>query len=198
MPNRLNFLSLFALLLGWTLAAATDGRAQDRLTGKALAQAYCAQCHQIDLSGNSPNTEAPPFWNLASRLPIETIDETLLLQLSPPHSAMPKFDLSPRQAKSIVQWIAWVQPAAHGKRLVTHYCLPCHAIGMDDESQHDQAPAFRDVPIFTSIATLREKFSDGIESNHPDMPVFGVDDVVLERILGHIETLQQVGQSQKP
>lgn len=164
--------------------------ANDRLTGKSFVVTHCAGCHQTGLIGTSPNKNASPFWDLGKRIPINTISESLLRQFSLRHSEMPKFKLSSEQARSIMLWIEWVQPKAHGSRLVQHYCLPCHAIGLDDESQHPEATPFRDVSIFTSMKSLREKFKNGIETNHPDMPTFGVDDVVLERILTHIEALQ--------
>lgn len=158
--------------------------------GAALAEANCALCHAVGLEGDSTHPDAPPFWSLSARRPVDTIAEMLLTRASPEHTDMPTFVITQEQANDIAEWIAWVQPVAHGKRLVTQNCAACHAIGNDDDSTHREAPPFRNLSMFYPIEALEEAFAEGIESGHPDMPVFNVDIIDLQDILAYIESIQ--------
>lgn len=159
--------------------------------GAALAETNCATCHAVGLAGDSTHPEAPPFWNLSERRPVETIARMLLDGETPQHSDMPVFTITETQAHDIAAWIAWVQPVAHGKRLVEENCAVCHAIGADDESAHETAPPFRILSQRYPIDALEEGFAEGIESGHPDMPVFDADIIQLQDILAYIESVQE-------
>lgn len=52
--------------IGLALAFGGDALAQDTAAGKAVAQRYCATCHNI-ASGESPLPDAPPFATLKDR-----------------------------------------------------------------------------------------------------------------------------------
>jgi len=158
--------------------------------GAALAEANCALCHNVGIDGDSTHPSAPPFWSMSTRRSVDTIAEMLRTQASPKHTDMPTFLITEKQANDIAAWIAWIQPIAHGKRLVTQNCSPCHAIGFDDASPHREAPPFRDLSMFYPIEALEEAFAEGIESGHPDMPVFEVDILDLQDILAYIESIQ--------
>jgi mono/diheme cytochrome c family protein len=158
--------------------------------GAALAEANCALCHNVGIDGESPHPKAPPFWSLSNRRPVETIAQMLLTQSSPKHTDMPTFEITEKQANDIAAWINWIQPVSHGKRLVSQNCSPCHAIGFDDESPHKQAPPFRNLSMFYPIEALEEAFAEGIETGHPDMPVFDANILDLQDILAYIESIQ--------
>ncbi len=158
--------------------------------GAALAEANCALCHAVGLTGDSPHRQAPPFWKLSQRRPVDTIAKMLLDKKAPAHSDMPTFEITETQAHDIAAWIAWVQPVSHGRRLVEANCASCHAIGLDDESAHREAPPFRNLSMFYPIDALEEAFAEGIETGHPDMPVFKVDITQLQDILAYIESIQ--------
>lgn len=158
--------------------------------GEALARLNCARCHAVGISGESPNTGAPPFWSLSDRRPVATIARMLIDQASPKHSGMPTFEITEKQAEDIAAWIAWVQPLAHGRRLVTENCSSCHAVTLTDESAHPEAPPFRLISKRLPIEALEEAFAEGIESGHPDMPVFEVDIIQLQDIISYIASIQ--------
>ena len=51
---------------------ATGPRANDAVRhGAALAEANCALCHAVGLEGDSTHPDAPPFWSLPARRPVE-------------------------------------------------------------------------------------------------------------------------------
>lgn len=188
----------FSILLSATYSLAAETKLQHIkpvtnpavLHGAALVENNCAKCHAIGLEGNSPHLQAPPFWMIEERRPVETIAKMLLSKTKPLHTDMPTFEITEQQANDIAAWIAWVQPVAHGKRLVEN-CATCHAVGLDDESAHKQAPPFRNLSMFYPIEALQEAFEKSIDTGHPDMPVFHVSEVQLEDIIAYITSIQK-------
>ncbi len=158
--------------------------------GKALAKLNCSHCHAIELEGSSPNEKAPPFWTLFTRRSIGTIANMLVKKATPDSSEMPHFTITRKQAHDIGTWIAWVQPVAHGKRLVEANCARCHAIGRKGKSTHPEAPPFRDLHKRYPIDALAEAFAEGIDTGHPDMPVFKMTKVQIDDVLAYLESLQ--------
>ena len=119
-----------------------------------------------------------------------TIANMLLTQTSPKHTDMPTFEITEKQANDLAAWISWVQPVAHGKRLIEENCSSCHAVGTADESPHKEAPPFRELSKFYPIEALEEAFAEGIETGHPDMPVFDASILDLQDMLAYIESIQ--------
>lgn len=187
---------LAAMIAGAVIANAHPGHAQEPVMpqdvahGQELARANCASCHEIGLSGDSPHEKAPPFWSMFERREAATIAGMLLSRSAPKHSDMPTFSIAEKQAEDIGKWIAWVQPLAHGRRLVVDNCSQCHAVTLNDESNHAEAPPFRELSKYYPIEALEEAFAEGIESGHPDMPVFEVDIIQLQDIVAYIASIQ--------
>ena len=96
------------------------------------------------------------------------------------------------EAEDIAAWISWVQPLAHGRRLVIENCASCHSVTLTDESRHPDAPPFRLISKRLPIEALEEAFAEGIESGHPDMPVFETDIIQLQDIISYIASIQTV------
>jgi len=194
--KKLTLQTIFACF-GFTIGA-TLGVAQTKpvtneavLHGKQLVKTNCSSCHEVNLDGKSQNANAPPFWMIGELRDPGTISQMLIDKSQPKHTGMPTFKITQKQADDIAAWIAWVQPVAHGRRLVEDNCASCHAVTMDDESEHKQAPPFRNLSIFYPIEALEEAFIDQIEVGHPDMPTFKVSRVQLEDILAYIASLQE-------
>lgn len=158
--------------------------------GEALAKENCSQCHNIGLQGDSPNNTAPPFRELGERRPIDSIALMLWNNESPEHTGMPTFSITAEQAWDLSEWIAWLQPVAHGKRLVEENCSRCHAVGLDDDSSFPAAPAFRNLSIFYPIDALEIAFAERIETGHPSMPVLEVSITQLRDMLAYIKSIQ--------
>ena len=179
-----------ALSLACALVLGRSALAQDVVHGEALAKANCSHCHAVGLSGDSPNEKAPPFRTLSERFPVDTIDEMLLVKLSPAHTDMPTFEITPKQAGDIAAYIATVQPEAHGRQLVELNCSPCHAIGATGDSPHPDAPPFRTLGKRYPIDALEEAFVEGIETGHPDMPSFVATPDQIADIIDYIQSIQ--------
>lgn len=160
------------------------------LHGEALARDNCSSCHATSLTGTSPNENAPAFRTFSSYRSTELISWMLIDKTTPKHSQMPHFKITTKQALDIVAWINWVQPVAHGKRLVEKNCSSCHGVTHNDESAHPAAPPFRNISIFYPVDALEEAFAEGIETGHPDMPVFDVSISQLRDMIAYMKTLQ--------
>jgi cytochrome c len=171
-------------------AASLAGDAAAVEHGGGLAKENCAACHSVELEGKSPNTAAPPFRELGTRFPVETIDEALLAKIRPKHPDMPAFTMTRGQASDIAAYIAWLQPVEHGRRLVAENCATCHAVGKTGESPHLAAPPFRELWRLYPIETLEEAFVEGIETGHPDMPAFEASPTQITDILAYIRSVQ--------
>ncbi len=190
-------LLILALFLGFQLSSGTAAaqmsfqRSETIKHGRELAKINCGRCHAIGLEGESPHKEAPPFWTLFTRLPVNSIAAMLVKKSTPETSDMPHFTITRKQAKDIGIWIAWVQPLAHGKRLAEMNCARCHAVGSKDKSSHREAPPFRKLLKRYPIDALQEAFATGIETGHPDMPVFKMSQTQTADVLAYIEGLQQ-------
>ena len=106
-------LSIDPSLSGARIALERLGEAGDlaaqasRLTkeGKALAEKNCAWCHAIEMKGNSPKPNAPPFSDLKHRHPLLSLREPLERGIAAPHEEMPRFEMTETQIQSLVAFI---------------------------------------------------------------------------------------------
>ncbi len=79
---------------------------------------------------------------------------------------------------------------AHGKGLVETNCARCHAVGTDDESPLDKAPAFRTLSERYPVDALEEAFAEGIVTGHPDMPEFEATPAQIADIIAYLASIQ--------
>lgn len=190
MRNRVLVVVLAAIA---TMVAGTVVSAQEPpvLHGKRLAEINCAACHAIGLTGESQHGSAPPFRELSQRFPVETIDEALLAKVRPVHADMPAFDMTRKQAADIAAYIATIQPEAHGRSLVEANCKSCHAVGEEGDSPHEDAPPFRELSKRYPLELLEEAFVEGIDTGHPDMPVFVATPDQIAAIIAYMWSIQE-------
>ncbi len=78
--------------------------------GRAIADQYCARCHNVIGQGVSPFQPAPPFRDLASRWPLEYLEEALAEGISVGHDAMPEFQLSTDEIDDLLSYIRSISP----------------------------------------------------------------------------------------
>ncbi|MFZ1814757.1 MAG: cytochrome c [Rhizobiaceae bacterium] len=182
--------SALAAIIFFGVTASAQGAEPSIAHGEELAKANCSQCHAVGQTGESAHQKAPPFRMLSERLPVDTIAEMLLAKLSPEHSDMPKFTATPEQAADLEAFITSIQPIEHGRRLVEENCSRCHAIGKEGDSPHTAAPPFRTLSERYPIDALEEAFAEGIETGHPDMPVFTAEPYQIADILAYIWSIQ--------
>lgn len=102
-------LVLLAVLLGAAGCAATP-RAPDAISrGQAIAEANCAACHAVGLTGRSPAPEAPPFRTLSRNYRVESLEEALAEGISVGHPAMPNFEFEPREVNALIAYLRSIQ-----------------------------------------------------------------------------------------
>lgn len=161
------------------------------LHGEGLARENCATCHAVGLNGDSANKDAPPFRTFSSFRNVTLIGWELMNKDWGEHRQMPQFEMTSQQARDILAWIEWVQPKAHGKRLVEENCSVCHAVSTDDASRHPSAIPFRDISIFYPVSALEEAFAEGIVAGHPDMPEFTAEPEQIASLIAYLESIQE-------
>ena len=85
---------------------------------------------------------------------------------------------------------AVADPVTQGHDLLKANCARCHAIGMDGDSPHDQAPPFRVVMKSYPASSLTEALGEGLVTGHPDMPEFRFSSEDVGAIVSYLETLE--------
>jgi mono/diheme cytochrome c family protein len=82
--------SVSALATAFMLSAARaqEGSAEE---GHQIAQRFCARCHAIEMKGDSPHPDAPPFRHIAANTSITTLRGVLGEGMSVGHPAMPQW-----------------------------------------------------------------------------------------------------------
>lgn len=97
--------AVFAAGAGGSMFQAHAGDTAGVEQGRAFAQANCARCHAIGKSDDSPNAEAPPFRILATRYPLESLEEALAEGIMVGHSEMPEFTLEPDEIVAFLSFL---------------------------------------------------------------------------------------------
>ncbi len=84
-----------------TAALATQAR------GKAFVTQHCSKCHATGLTGASKNPKAPPLRTLASRYPLENLEEAFAEGIVVHHgsNAMPAFQLQPQSISDMIEYM---------------------------------------------------------------------------------------------
>lgn len=105
-------LSLFILAACATDVSEPATAAETR--GQTLAEAYCASCHAVGQSGESPAPEAPPFRRLSESYRVSALEEALAEGISVGHPAMPEFRFSPEDVDALVRYLQSIQETEAG------------------------------------------------------------------------------------
>lgn len=85
-----------------TTAWAQDARVE---RGRAYAQTYCASCHAIGRTGDSPLRTAPAFRDLHLRYPVQDLAESLAEGIVTAHPAMPAARLDVTQIGDLIAYL---------------------------------------------------------------------------------------------
>jgi cytochrome c len=73
--------------------------------GRALAEANCARCHNLEKAGESPYAPAPPFRDIAKTYKATDLEEALVEGIVVGHPAMPEFEMTGEQAAAVAAFI---------------------------------------------------------------------------------------------
>jgi mono/diheme cytochrome c family protein len=81
----------------------------DIRAGRVLSERYCAQCHAIGLTGDSPHPAAPRFRNLSERYPIDSLATRFAARISTHHPDMPQWQFDPDQDRQMISFLKSIQ-----------------------------------------------------------------------------------------
>lgn len=187
-----------ALFLLTTPALAQDDALIDE--GQRLSAINCTRCHNIEASGESPLTDAPPFRELAKNYSLEELTDGFMEGLAVRHPLMPDWDVTEPQAGALTAFIMSLKgadqektednPILRGHTLLLENCARCHAITADGESPEPKAPPFRDVVKRYEPSALEEALAEGIVTGHDQMPEFVFESADISAIVAYLDTLK--------
>jgi mono/diheme cytochrome c family protein len=77
--------------------------------GKSIVTHNCSRCHAIGPRGASRDPRALPLHNLATRYPIESLEEALAEGIVAGHSSMPELTFSSTDVGAIIAYLRTIQ-----------------------------------------------------------------------------------------
>ncbi len=93
-----------------TAPSKTAGDSADAaMTGQAMAEAYCSQCHAVGREDRSLHEDAPPFRTLSERFPIRDLEEALAEGIVVGHPDMPVFVFQPNEIDALLDYLETIQ-----------------------------------------------------------------------------------------
>ncbi len=99
-----------AALLGGLIVYNAGSAGASPADGQAFAEANCARCHAIGREGDSPLAEAPPFRDLHTLYPIESLAEAFAEGIVTGHPDMPEFELDAQQIDDVLSYLKSLSP----------------------------------------------------------------------------------------
>ncbi len=100
------------LIASWLALStlSTAAQAQDPARhGRALLEEFCASCHAIGRTGNSPLQGALPFRTLGRSFDPDRFPRLLERGISAGHPAMPEFKFSEDDARAVSAYLRSIQ-----------------------------------------------------------------------------------------
>jgi mono/diheme cytochrome c family protein len=192
----------FAPLLALVLLAAPALAQDDTLIaeGKRLSEINCTRCHNIEATGESPLTDAPPFRELAKNYTPGELTDGFMEGLAVRHPLMPDWEVTEPQAGALTAFIMSLKgpdqektddnPILRGHTLLVENCARCHAIDAAGQSPEPKAPPFRDVVKKYDPSALEEALAEGIVTGHDKMPEFAFEPADISAITAYLDTLK--------
>jgi mono/diheme cytochrome c family protein len=101
--------ALFVAIVLPAAVASAQGNGDPR-KGEAFVEERCARCHAVGREGESPLPIAPPLRTLASKYPLEALEESLAEGIVTGHPDMPEFQLAPGQIADLIAWLDEISP----------------------------------------------------------------------------------------
>lgn len=77
--------------------------------GKSIVTRNCARCHAVGPRGVSRDPRALPLHNLATRYPVESLEEALAEGIVVGHSTMPELKFSSEEVGVIIAYLKTIQ-----------------------------------------------------------------------------------------
>lgn len=166
--------------------------------GRRLSEINCTRCHNIEPSGESPLTDAPPFHEIARNYDRMELVDGFMEGLAVRHPLMPDWDVTEPQAEALAAYVMSLgsgpktgdSPAFKGRDILVAGCARCHAVDAAGDSPLPKAPPFRDVVKRYEPAALEEALAEGIVTGHQDMPQLAFAPEEVAAIIAYLETLK--------
>lgn len=90
------------------MAAMRPAAAQDLKRGEALLARHCGSCHAL-ARGESKDKNAPAFYTLGRRYPVENLEEALGEGFMSGHPDMPEFKFDAADVGAIIAYLKSIQ-----------------------------------------------------------------------------------------
>lgn len=185
-------------LVAFTLPAIAADEAQLIVEGKRLAEINCTRCHNIEATGESPLTDAPPFREIAKNYDRDELLDGFMEGLAVRHPLMPDWDVTEPQAEALTVFVLSLgtgskqseTEAGRGFDLLRTNCARCHAIDETSSSPNEKAPPFRNIVAKYDPNALEEALAEGIVTGHNDMPEFAFEPGDVTAIITYLDTLK--------
>jgi mono/diheme cytochrome c family protein len=187
---------ILALLFAASPALAEDASVAE---GRRLIEINCTRCHNIEASGESPLTDAPPFREVAKNYTPEELIDGFMEGLAVRHPLMPDWEVTQPQAAELTAYIMSLKdapskaednPILVGHTLLRQNCARCHAIDVEGLSPEPKAPPFREVVKRYDPSALEEALAEGIVTGHEAMPQFVFESSEIAAIIAYLDTLK--------
>lgn len=88
-----------------TTAGGEPGETHLAYEGRQLAEEYCASCHAIGKTGESPHPDAPTFERAANRYPPAMLAEAFAEGIQVGHPDMPVFEMTPDNIDRLIAYL---------------------------------------------------------------------------------------------
>ncbi|MEM9225868.1 MAG: cytochrome c [Pseudomonadota bacterium] len=111
----------------------------------------------------------------------------------PPEAEALTPELTPEQSRLAAFKAEDPWTFGQGEAMAETICAACHAIGLDDLRPHPDAPAFRDLSASHSMESLRDRFIQGIMTEHPAMLDYQFERGEVDALIYYISALQPGG-----
>ncbi|MBP6012421.1 MAG: c-type cytochrome [Alphaproteobacteria bacterium] len=161
--------------------------------GRSIAEANCAQCHAIGLTGESPSRQAPLFRSVLSRYNPDVLETELTLGMRVAHEPMPEFQFKPEAATALISYLRSIQTRDPGQALVEHRCARCHAVGATGVSPYPGAQPFRNLGRRWWRSQLADALRTGIIVEHDKadvrLPPMKLSDPEIEVFLNYLDSI---------
>jgi len=96
-------------LLIFVVSAATANAENPERRGRAVLKEFCARCHAVGKTGNSPHASAPPFRTLGRSFDLDQFPRVLERGISSGHPDMPEFKLNIDDALAVSAYLRTIQ-----------------------------------------------------------------------------------------
>ncbi len=188
----------FLALVAFTLPALAAEDPKMVAEGKRLAEINCVRCHNIEATGESPLTDAPPFRDIPANYDRLELIDGFMEGLAVRHPLMPDWDVTEPQAEALTAFVISLgtgaklaeSQEARGFDLLRSNCARCHAIDATSTSPNEKAPPFREVVKKYDPDALEEALAEGIITGHNNMPEFAFEPDDATAIIAYLDTLK--------